>query len=88
MAALTPAQYPLLFQDGRSGRLALYALLDVTTGDTVDLSALFTEVKRGVILGVTLNGAAVVSTITSGTIVTIPGGTADAAALLVYGVAR
>jgi hypothetical protein len=87
MAALTPAQYPLLFQDGRSGRLALYALLDVNNGDTVDLSALFTEIKRGVILGVTLAGSAVVTTI-SGTIVTIPGGAADAAALLVYGVAR
>lgn len=87
MAALTPSQYPLLFQDGRSGRVALYALLDVNTGDTVDLSALFTEIKRGVILGVTLAGSAVVTTIT-GTIVTIPGGSADAACLLVYGVAR
>lgn len=87
MAALTPSQYPLLFQDGRSGRVALYALLDVNSGDTVDLSALFTEIKRGVILGVTLAGSAVVTTIT-GTIVTIPGGANDAAVLLVYGVAR
>lgn len=87
MAALPPSQYPVLYQDGRSARLALYALLDVDTGDTVDLSALFTQVKRGVILGTTLNGAAVVTTI-SGTIVTIPGGTDDAAALLVFGVAR
>jgi hypothetical protein len=87
MAALTNAQFPLLYQDGRSARVALYALLDVSTGDTADLSAMFFEVKRAVILGTTLQGAALVSTI-SGTIVTIPAGTNDAGVLLAYGVAR
>jgi hypothetical protein len=87
MAALTNDMYPLLFQDGRSARVALYALLNVTTGDTVDLSAMFFVVKRAVILGTTLQGTAVVTTIT-GTIVTIPAGANDAGVLLAYGVAR
>ena len=87
MAALTNDRYPILFHDGRSARVALYALLAVTTGDTVDLSAMFMEVKRAVILGTTLQGSALVTTI-SGTIVTIPAGSNDAGVLLAYGVAR
>lgn len=87
MAALTNAQYPMLFHDGRSARVALYALLNVSTGDTADLSALFFEVKRAVILGTTLQGTAVVTTI-AGTVVTIPAGSNDAGVLLAYGVAR
>lgn len=87
MAALTNEQFPILFSDGRSARVALYALLNVSTGDTADLSAMFLSVKRAVILGTTLQGAALVSTI-SGTTVTIPAGTNDAGVLLAYGVAR
>lgn len=87
MAALTNEQFPILFSDGRSARVALYALLNVSTGDTADLSAMFTSVKRAVILGTTLQGAALVSTI-SGTTVTIPSGSNDAGVLLAYGVAR
>lgn len=87
MAALTNDRYPLLFSDGRSARVALYALLGVTTGDTVDLSAMFTVVIRGIILGTTLQGTAAVTTI-NGTIVTIPAGSNDAGVLLAYGVAR
>lgn len=87
MAALTNEQFPILFSDGRSARVALYALLNVSTGDTADLSAMFTSVKRAVILGTTLQGAALVTTIT-GTVVTIPAGTNDAGVLLAYGVAR
>jgi hypothetical protein len=87
MAALTTDRYPLLFQDGRSARVALYAVLGVTTGDTIDLSAMFISVTRAVLLGTTLQGVATVSTI-SGTIVTIPAGSNDAGVLLAYGVAR
>lgn len=87
MAALTNEQFPVLFHDGRSARVALYALLNVSTGDTADLSALFSSVKRAVILGTTLQGAALVSTI-AGTTVTIPSGSNDAGVLLAYGVAR
>lgn len=87
MAALTNEQFPILFQDGRSARVALYALLNVSTGDTADLSAMFSSVKRAVILGTTLQGASLVSTIT-GTTVTIPAGSNDAGVLLAYGVAR
>ena len=87
MAALTTDRYPLLFQDGRSARVALYALLGVSTGDTVDLSAMFLDVKRAIILGTTLQGSAAVTTI-AGTIVTIPAGSNDAGVLLAYGIAR
>jgi len=87
MAALANDRYPLLFHDGRSARVALYALLGVTTGDTVDLSAMFLSVQRAIILGTTLQGVAAVTTI-SGAVVTIPAGSNDAGVLLAYGVAR
>jgi hypothetical protein len=87
MAALTNDRYPVLYHDGRSARVALYALLGVSTGDTVDLSALFISVQRAIILGTTLQGVAAVTTI-AGTIVTIPAGSNDAGVLLAYGVAR
>lgn len=87
MAALANDRFPVLFHDGRSSRVALYALLGVTTGDTVDLSAMFVSVQRAVILGTTLQGSALVTTI-AGTTVTIPAGSNDAGVLLAYGVAR
>lgn len=87
MAALTNDRYPLLYSDGRSARVALYALLGVTTGDTVDLSAMFLTVQRAIILGTTLQGSAAVVTI-AGPVVTIPAGNNDAGVLLAYGVAR
>ncbi len=87
MAALETNRYPLMWQDGQSDRSALYALRDVTSGDTCDLTEQFNIVKRGALVGTTVAGA--VSASVSGTTVTIPAGVnRDAAYLLVFGVAK
>lgn len=87
MVALAPERYVAVWHDGQSERTALYALRNVDAGDTADVAQLFSVVKRAVILGTTLAGAGVVSTI-AGTVVTLPAGpTDDAGYLLVYGCA-
>lgn len=87
MAALTNDRYPLMWSDGQSDRVALYALRDITTGDTLDLAQEFTVLKRGVLLGTTVAGATSASI--SGTQLTIPAGVSrDGAYALVYGVAK
>lgn len=87
MAALIPAQYAKQWQDGQAERTALYALRNVSTGDTADLTEDFTILKRAIILGVTVAGAAAASV--SGTVATIPAGVAnDAGYLLAFGCAR
>jgi hypothetical protein len=87
MAALTTDRYPLMWQDGQSDRVALYALRDITTGDTLDLAEQFTILKRGSLVGTTI--AATASASISGTVLTIPSGVnRDGAYALVYGVAR
>lgn len=86
MPALDPTRYPLQWMDGQSGRTAVYALHNVSGGDTVDLAGQFTVLKRGTLVGVTVAAAASASV--SGTVVTIPAGAnQDAAILTVYGVA-
>lgn len=86
MAALEPTRYPLMWMNGESDRVALFALRDVTAGDTVDLSGQFTVLKRGTLIGTTVAAAASASV--SSTTVTIPAGAnRDAAYLLVYGCA-
>lgn len=86
MTALALTRYPLRHMSGDSDRYAVYALLNITAGDTVDLSQEFQVVKRGTLLGMTV--AAAVSASVSGTVVTVPAGAnADAAVLTVYGVA-
>lgn len=86
MAALEPNRYPLMWMNGESDRVALYALRDVVTSDTVDLVQQFTIVKRAVIMGTTV--AAAIGASVSNTTVTIPAGAnRDAGYLLVYGVA-
>jgi hypothetical protein len=85
MTALVPTRFPLRYASGDSDKVALFALLNVTAGDTVDLSEHFNVVKRGTLLGVTVTAALAASV--SGTTVTIPAGAnADAAILTVYGV--
>lgn len=87
MAALIPQQYAKQWQDGQAERTALYALRNVSTGDTADLTEDFTILKRAIILGVTVAGAAAASV--SGTTVTIPAGvSSDAGYLLAFGCAR
>lgn len=87
MAVLATTRYPLQFMDGLSDRVALYALRDITAGDTVDLAQEFTVVKRAVIMGTTI-AAAVAASVTIPTTITVPAGAnRDAAYLLVYGAA-
>jgi hypothetical protein len=71
--------------DGQAEFTGLYALRKVSNGDTLDLSADFNPPLRAVLLGVTLNGVATVGTF-AGNVLTMPGGTNDAAYLLVFGV--
>jgi len=86
MALLPPTRYPLRHMSGDADRYAVYALLNITAGDTVDLSQEFQVVKRGTLVGVTV--AAALAASVSGTTVTIPAGAnADAAILTVFGVA-
>lgn len=85
MVALPPTRFPLRHASGDADKYAVFSLLSVTAGDTVDLSEHFNVVKRGTLLGVTV--VAALSASVSGTIVTIPAGAnADAAILTVYGV--
>ncbi len=86
MAALVTGQYPLQWSDGQADRTALYALRNVTTGDTADLHEQFTILKRAIILGTTVAGQATATV--SGITVTMPSGLAnDAGYLLVFGCA-
>jgi hypothetical protein len=85
MAVLPPTRFPCRYESGDSDKVAVFALLSVTAGDTVDLSEHLQVVKRGTLVGVTV--AAALSASVSGTVVTIPAGaSADAAILTVYGV--
>lgn len=86
MAVLVPIQVKQLYLAGDADRIALYAVRNVTAGDTVDLSGDFSAVKRATGMGATAAGAASLSV--SGTVVTIPAGmSGDAAWLTVYGCA-
>lgn len=84
MAAIDPSRCTRQWTDGVAERTALYALKNVSTGDTADLSADFSQLKRAVLLGITVAGAIVASV--NGTGISIPAGVAnDAAFLLVFG---
>lgn len=86
MAALDPSKYPIKWWDGSSDRVAVFALLNISAADTVDLAAYFSTVRRATLLGVTV--AATLTANVSGTVVTIPAGASnDAGILTVYGVA-
>ena len=86
MAVLDPTRFPLRHMSGDSDRYAVFALLNVSAGDTVDLAPFFTTVKRATLLGVTV--AAALAASVSGTVITIPAGAnGDAAILTAYGVA-
>lgn len=86
MAALTPDQFALVYSDGVCSKTALYALKNVTAGDTVELNNHFKIVKRAGIVSDTGTHIAAVS-ISSNTVGTIPAGPAnDGLWLLVVGV--
>jgi hypothetical protein len=85
MAVLTTSNVVQVYTDGVSDRVVLFALRKVTTGDTYDLSPFFSVPKQAIMLGTTVNGSATSSV--AGTVVTMPAGLAnDAAMLLVWGV--
>lgn len=74
-----------MWSNGEAGRTCLYALRNINTGDTIDVSYDFASLKRAVLLGVTVAGATVAAN--TGNVVTIPAGVAnDAAYLLAFGV--
>ena len=85
MAALTPSHYAMQWTNGVSARVCLYALRNVTTADTVDLSNEFSVLKQAIMLGTTVVGSATATV--SGTVATMPAGLAgDGAYLLAWGV--
>ncbi len=87
MAALIQQQFAKQWQDGQAERTAVYALRNVSTGDTADLTEDFSVLKRAIIMGTTVAGTAVASV--SGTTVTLPAGlSADAGFLMAFGCAR
>lgn len=84
MAAIGLSKISPLFTDGQADRVALYAMRDVTTGDTADLATEFASVKVAAVTGATV--MAVEACPVSGTVVTIPAGlAADAGYLLAWG---
>lgn len=87
MAVLPPTQFPVRHVSGDTDRWAVFSLLNITAGDTLDLAEFFTVLKRGTLLGTTV--AAALAASVAGTVVTIPAGAnGDAAVLTVFGVAR
>ena len=84
MAVLDTTHYMHVWSDGLSDRVVLYALRNVNSGDTIDLSVEFSVVKQAIMLGTTVNGSGAASF--AGTIVTMPAGlNKDAAYLLAWG---
>lgn len=88
MAVISGKQVRRLFQDGTAAMLALYAVRNVTTGDTVDLGASgtqdFLNVKQAAFVGSTVAGSAAATV--SGTVITIPAGVSgDAIYLIAWG---
>lgn len=85
MAALTVGQqFVKVWEDGLSDKTVLYALRNVTTADTANCASEFSALKRAVILGTTVAGAAAATV--SGTTATMPTGLAgDAGFMLAWG---
>jgi hypothetical protein len=81
---LNANQYVPEWQNGEADRVALFALRNVTAGDTADLGQWFLNLKRAVVLATTVAGAAAGTV--SGTVVTLPAGlSGDAGYLLAFG---
>lgn len=84
MALLGGNQCIQEWQNGEAERTALFAIRNATAGDTVDLGQWFLNLKRAVMLGTTVAGAAAATV--SGTVATLPAGlAADAGYLLAFG---
>jgi hypothetical protein len=88
MSAITGQQARLEWAAGDTDRAALYALRDVSTGDTFDLgingAGQFLALKEAIMMGTTVQGTST-ATVT-GTVVTMPAGLSlDACYLLAWG---
>jgi hypothetical protein len=88
MATLGQTNVAKVFADGDSDQVALYALRNVTTGDTINTGpgglGDFLGVKQAVVLGTTVAGIA--NPTIAGTTLTMPAGlAADAGYMLVWG---
>lgn len=90
MAALTAGNVQTLYNQGGADLIALFALRNISAGDTLDLGVTdvqpqFQVIRRAVVLSVAANLAATANI--AGTVVTIPAGlNAAGAYLLVSGV--
>ena len=85
MAVLTPDQVKKVWSDDGARRWSLFAVLNATTGDTIDMAAHGHAriVKQAMAMGCTVNGTAT-ATVTQPATVTIPAGlAADALYLLI-----
>lgn len=86
MAALGPDQRTELWTSGQCEKFSLFAVKNVTTADTIDLSDKFRNVLQTAWMGATVSG--VIAGTFSGTTATAPNGLTNAGAfLLVQGVA-
>jgi hypothetical protein len=89
MAVLTSANVVPVLLRGDADLIALYALRDVTTGDTIDLTTLgtspnFQVIQRGTVLGV--SAFVEIAATFTGTVVTMPAGlNKDSGYLTVWG---
>lgn len=77
MAIIPPAQVQILYNQGGTDLVALFALRDIQTGDTIDLTSSgisppFTFVRKAIIMSFTANLAALANAV--GTVVTMPSG--------------
>ena len=77
MAIIPTAQVQTLYNQGGTDLVALIALRDVQTGDTVDISAIgisppFTFIRKAIVMSFTANLAAIATV--AGTVVTMPNG--------------
>jgi hypothetical protein len=87
MAALTTDQVRRVFTDDGPRRWGLFAVLNTTTGDTIDMAALnfYCKVNQSVFMGCTVAGIA--NGANSGASITVPAGlTGDSAYMLVDGI--
>lgn len=85
MAALDPAQVKPVWSDTGARTFTLFAVLNVSAADTVDLSPYFRVIKQTFWMGATTTGQGAGAA--AGTTVTAPAGlNADACYLLIAGI--
>jgi len=87
VASLSAQQVKQLYEAGDADRVALYAVRNVTTGDTFDFAADFSLIKRAIMMAATASSQAVAS-VSASTTITMPAGlSGDAAYILAWGCA-